>query len=77
MVGVRQPCCAADDVNSEMHLTDTLNRDEIAQLIRVSRDTLRKRYEPRPDYPRPVVRLSRKTVLWARSDIVRWIERQR
>jgi predicted DNA-binding transcriptional regulator AlpA len=54
-----------------------MNRAEIAALLRVTTDTLRKRIEARPDFPRPALRLSRKTVLWDEAEIRRWMERER
>lgn len=50
-----------------------LNRDEIAAMLGVSREVLRKTVEAKPDFPRPALRLSRKTVRWDRVDIERWM----
>lgn len=58
-------------------LDDTLTRQQIAAMLGISPDTLRKRYEPRPDYPSPALRLSRKTVRWSAADIKRWLGRMR
>ena len=54
-----------------------LTRQEIAAMLGVTADTLRKRIEIRPDFPRPVLRLSRKTVRWEPADIRRWMDQQR
>lgn len=54
-----------------------LTRDDIAEMLGISRDVLRKSVEARPDFPPPTLRLSRKTVRWERADIERWIERQK
>lgn len=54
-----------------------LTRDDIATMLGISRDVLRKKVEARPDFPRPALRLSRKTVRWERRDVELWIERQK
>lgn len=54
-----------------------LNREEIAKMLGISRDHFRKRIEVRPDFPRPALRLSRKTVRWDAETVQQWIERQR
>lgn len=50
-----------------------LTRQEIAAMLRVSPDHFRKRIEPRPDFPRPALRLSRKTVRWDDVDVHKWL----
>jgi predicted DNA-binding transcriptional regulator AlpA len=54
-----------------------LNRDDIAGMLGISREVLRKSVENRPDFPRPALRLSRKTVRWERDDVERWIQRHK
>lgn len=54
-----------------------LTRSDIARLIGVSRELFRKTVEPRPDFPRPALRLSRKTVLWDEPEVMRWLQRER
>lgn len=54
-----------------------LTREDIASMLGISRDVLRKKVEARPDFPKPALRLSRKTVRWEREDVERWIERQK
>lgn len=54
-----------------------MTRDDIAKMLGVSRDVLRKTVEPRPDFPKPALRLSRKTVRWEVADIRRWMDQQR
>lgn len=52
-----------------------LTRKEIAQRWRISVDTLRKRFEADPQYPKPALKLSRKTVLWEEAEIERYGQR--
>ena len=40
-------------------------------------ETFRKRVEVRPDLPKPVLRLSRKTVRWDLADVKKWLRQQR
>lgn len=54
-----------------------IDRQAIASMLGVSVEVLRKRIEPRPDFPRPALRLSRKTVRWEPADIQRWISLQK
>ena len=54
-----------------------LTRDDIAVMLGVSREVLRKTVEPKPDFPRPALRLSRKTVRWDEADIMRWLAQQK
>lgn len=54
-----------------------IDRKTIAAMIGVSPSTLRQNIEPRPDFPKPALRLSRKTVRWEEADIQRWLKTQR
>lgn len=54
-----------------------LTRKEIADMLRVSVPTFRRRVEVRPDFPKPAVRLSQKTVRWEPGDVLRWIARHK
>lgn len=54
-----------------------IDRREIARMLGVTTETLRRRVETRADFPKPALRLSRKTVRWEPAEIKRWIERQR
>lgn len=45
-------------------------------MIGVARSYFVKKVEPRPDFPRPVLRLSRKTVLWDESAVREWLHKQ-
>jgi len=51
-----------------------LTKAEIADLtgysIRYVRDNLTKR----PDFPKPVMRLSTQNVRWAEADVLKWIK---
>ncbi len=54
-----------------------LDRKQIAEMLGVNVDTVRRRVETRPDFPKPAIRLSRKTVRWEPGDVLRWIARQK
>ena len=48
----------------------TVDTAEIAAMLRVSREHVTDRLIKRPDFPRPVVNLSRRTRRWAERDVV-------
>lgn len=52
-----------------------IDRDQIATMLGISREVLRKSVENRPDFPKPALRLSRKTVRWREEDIAEWLRR--
>lgn len=54
-----------------------LDRKQIAEMLGVKPDTFRKRIECLPDFPKPVLKLSRETVRWSEADIERWLYRQK
>jgi predicted DNA-binding transcriptional regulator AlpA len=54
-----------------------IDRRVIASMLGITVEQLRRSVEPRPDFPTPALRLSRKTVRWERADVERWIEAQR
>lgn len=54
-----------------------LDRKQIADMLGVTVDTVRRRVEARPDFPKPAIKLSRKTVRWEPGDVLRWIARQK
>jgi len=54
-----------------------IDRKTIAAMIGVSTSMVRQKLEPRPDFPKPALRLSQKTVRWEKSDIERWLKTQR
>lgn len=54
-----------------------LSRDDLAQMLCISKERVRKNLETREDFPRPVLRLSRQTVRWAEADVRKWLERER
>lgn len=54
-----------------------LDRKAIAEMLGIKVPTLRQRVECRPDFPKPALRLSRKTVRWDPEDVRRWIQRHR
>lgn len=48
----------------------TLNTEEIAQLAGLTRKHVTNRVVTRPDFPKPVIWLSRQTRRWAQADIL-------
>ena len=50
-----------------------LDRKQIATMLSVTVDTFRRLVESRPDFPKPVLRLSRETVRWDEADVERWL----
>ena len=54
-----------------------LDRKQIADMLGIRPDTFRKRVESRPDFPKPVLKLSQKIVRWDGADVAKWIARQR
>ena len=56
---------------------DLIDTADIAAALGVQRAYAADRVVKRPDFPRPVLRLSQKTVRWARADFERWLQAQR
>ena len=54
-----------------------IGRQDIAAALNITVEQVRKSLEPRQDFPRPVLRLSRKTVRWREEDVRLWLERER
>ena len=54
-----------------------LDRKQIAARLGIAVDTFRRSVEKQPDFPRPVLRLSRETVRWDEADFERWLRQQR
>lgn len=50
-----------------------LDRKQIAEMLGISVDAVRRRVETRPDFPKPALRLSRKTVRWEPGDVLKWL----
>ena len=53
-----------------------IDRATIARMLGVTLATFYKRVEAAPDFPKPVLRLSRKTVRWDEAQVKEWIERR-
>lgn len=51
---------------------ETLDTAQIAELLKVTRPHVTDRLTKRPDFPRPVVNLSRKLRRWRRADVERY-----
>jgi len=54
-----------------------LDRKQIAERLGVKPETFRKCVESRPDFPKPVLKLSRETVRWDEADFERWLRQQK
>lgn len=54
-----------------------LDRKQIADMLGVTVETVRRRVEAQPDFPKPAIRLSRKTVRWEPGEVLKWIARQK
>lgn len=54
---------------------ETLTTQDIANILRVSRQHVTDRLTKRQDFPKPVIRVSQKTKLWAREDVLKWAGR--
>ena len=51
--------------------------DDIAARIGERREFVRDTLVKRPDFPRPVLVLSRKIVKWDASDLDKWLEKKK
>lgn len=47
----------------------------VAELLGVSRRNLVERISKRPDFPKPIVRISQRTVWWDPRDVLEWAKR--
>lgn len=56
---------------------DLIDTADIAAALGAQRAYVTDRVVKRPDFPAPVLRLSQKTVKWARADFERWMAMQR
>lgn len=54
-----------------------IDRKAMAARLGISVDTFRRKVEKHPDFPLPVLRLSRETVRWEEHDFEQWLQRQR
>lgn len=57
--------------------TPLLDRKTMADRLNIKVATFRQRVECRPDFPKPALRLSRKTVRWEAADFEQWLHRHR
>lgn len=55
-----------------MNPSDLMDTQEIAKLLGVSRPHVTGRLTKRPDFPRPVLDLSRRLRKWRRTDVLKW-----
>lgn len=52
----------------------TLNTEEIAGLLGVSRKHVTDRVVTRPDFPKPVIRLSQRVRKWAEHEVLAYLK---
>ena len=57
-------------------MLDRMTTADIARALNLSREYVTDKVVKRPDFPNPVLVLSRKTVQWARADVDAWIGAQ-
>ncbi|MES2958505.1 MAG: AlpA family phage regulatory protein [Pseudomonadota bacterium] len=55
---------------------DLIDRKFIADATGLAQAYVTDRLTKRPDFPKPVLRLSRKVVKWARADFDKWFAAQ-
>jgi len=51
----------------------TLTRADIVQITGYSAKYVRDNLTKRPDFPKPVIRLSTQNVRWLESDVMTWV----
>lgn len=51
---------------------DLLSTADIARMFGLTREYITDKLTKKPDFPKPRVRVSQKTTLWARADIEQW-----
>lgn len=51
----------------------TLTRADIVQITGYSAKYVRDNLTKRPDFPKPVLRLSTQNVRWAEADVLKWM----
>lgn len=54
-------------------MPDYVGTREISGMLGLSRKYVTDRVVKRQDFPGPAMRISRKVVLWRRSDVERWL----
>ena len=55
-----------------MKRTDLISTADIADDLGLARDYVTSKLTKRPDFPKPALRLSQKTVRWLRDDYESW-----
>ena len=55
-----------------MQKADLISTADIAEDLGLARDYVTSRLTKRPDFPKPALRLSQKTVRWLRNDYEAW-----
>lgn len=57
-------------------MSERVNTAGIAELLGLDREYVTDRVVKRPDFPAPVLALSRKTRLWLRAEVQEWADAQ-
>ena len=57
-------------------MSDYINTADMAEALGLEREYVTDRVTKRPDFPAPAMRLSKKTVLWWRSEFDAWRKAQ-
>jgi predicted DNA-binding transcriptional regulator AlpA len=52
----------------------TVTRADIAQITGYSAKYVRDNLTKRPDFPKPVIRLSTQNVRWLEADVMKWMK---
>lgn len=54
--------------------TARVDTEGIAQILGCTRQHVTSRLTKRPDFPKPIINVSRKTRFWALADVQRWMK---
>ena len=57
-----------------MNTPKLVGTQDIAQYLGLSREWVTDNVTKRPDFPKPVINLSRKTRKWSWADVAKWAE---
>lgn len=59
-----------------METMEQIDTAQIAEILRLTRQHVTDKIIKRPDFPKPVVYVSRRTRYWSREDVIRWARRK-
>ena len=57
-----------------MNTPKLVGTQDIAQYLGLSREWVTDNVTKRPDFPQPVINLSRKTRKWSWEDVIKWAQ---